>query len=167
MEEEKILIRLYKQFQHPLFLFVNRQLHNVHISEEIVQDVFIAYAEAVRSKTRIQSVSAYLYTIARYKTIDYIRKKKLKNILFSALPKQMVDICASLFFEDKVKKEEMEDRVYRVLSRLPHDYALVIRLKYIEGFSVRTISKKLETSFKKIESMLFRARKAFAKQYQS
>lgn len=162
---ERALLLLYKKYHKQLFQFINRQIRDVGVSEELVQDVFLGCIDGIREQRKIDSFSAYLFTIARYKTIDYIRKKKIKKIMISALPESVINGAATLLFDEKVQKDEITDIVERVLKHLPHEYALIIRLKYIDGFPVKKIAHKLAVNFKATESMLFRARREFSKLY--
>ena len=162
---EKALLLIYKKYHIPLFQFINRQIRDCDISEELVQDVFLGCVDGIREKREIQSFSAYIYTIARHKTIDYIRRKKIKKLFLSALPESVVNRAAALLFKEKVEKDEISDIVERVFKHLPHEYALIIRLKYIDGFSVKKIASQLAVNFKAAESMLFRARREFSKLY--
>jgi len=164
---EHALLKLYAYFKKPLFLFVNRQLRDVQTSEEIVQDIFLASIDAMREKRQIKSISAYMYAIARHKIVDRLRRKKLKKILLSAIPEYVVNACAAVLFQEETRESEISDAVYHTLKKIPNEYALIIRLKYIEGLSVSDIAAKLTMSFKSAESMLFRARKAFVRSYQS
>jgi RNA polymerase sigma factor (sigma-70 family) len=163
--DERALLFLYKKYHTQLFQFINRQIRDVGISEELVQDVFLGCIDGIRDSKEIHSFSAYIYTIARYKTIDLIRRKKIKKILLSALPENIVNGCASLLFTEKVQRDDIADMLERVFKHLPHEYALIIRLKYIDGFTVKKIANKLAINFKAAESMLFRARKEFSKLY--
>lgn len=163
--DERALTHLYKEFHLPLLNFINRQIRDVGKAEELVQDVFLGVIDGIRENRTIQSFSAYIYTIARYKTIDYIRRKKIKKILISALPESIVNGCAALLFNEKVQKDEIGDMLERVFKQLPHEYALVIRLKYIDGLTVKKIASRLAVNFKAAESMLFRARREFSQLY--
>jgi len=163
--DEKALLFIYKKYSSPLFQFIHRQVRDVYSSEELVQDVFLGCIDGIREGREIVSFSAYIYTIARYKTIDFIRRKKIKKVFFSALPEQIVNGCAALLFNEKVHREEVADIIEGVLNCLPHEYALIIRLKYIDGLTVKKIACKLTVSFKAAESMLFRARRAFSHRY--
>jgi len=162
---ERALLVIYKKYHLPLFQFINRQIRDIGVSEELVQDVFLGCIEGIRENRNINSFSAYIFTIARYKTIDYIRRKKIKKVLLSAIPETVVNGVATLLFHERTEKEEISDIVERVFKHLPHEYALIIRLKYIDGFTVRKIATKLAVNFKAAESMLFRARAAFSKLY--
>lgn len=163
--DERSLLQIYKKYHIPLFQFINRQIRDVGAAEELVQDVFLGCIDGIREKRAIQSFSAYIFTIARYKTIDYIRRKKIKKIFLSTLPENVVNTCATLLFNEKMEKDEIKDILERVFKHLPHEYALIIRLKYIEGFTVKKIASKLAVNFKAAESMLFRARREFSKLY--
>ncbi|MCX6732419.1 MAG: RNA polymerase sigma factor [Candidatus Roizmanbacteria bacterium] len=162
---ERALLMLYKKYHKQIFQFINRQIRDVGISEELVQDVFLGCIDGIREGHKIDSFSAYLFTIARYKTIDHIRRKKIKKVMISTLPESIVNGAATLLFNEKVQKDEVADVVERILKHLPHEYALIIRLKYIDGFPVKKIADKLAVNFKAAESMLFRARREFSKLY--
>ena len=162
---ERSLLLIYKNYHMPLFRFINRQIRDVGVAEELVQDVFLGCIEGIRERRKIQSFSAYIFTIARYKTIDYIRRKKIKKIFLSAIPEQVVNNTAALFFNEKMQRDEIADMLERVFKHLPHEYALIIRLKYVDGFTVKKIAAKLAVNFKAAESMLFRARAEFSKLY--
>ncbi|MCB0753430.1 MAG: RNA polymerase sigma factor, partial [Ignavibacteriae bacterium] len=107
----------------------------------------------------------FLFTIARNKSIDYIRKKKIKRILFSALPSFVVEGLASVVMEDELEKKEVQQKIESTLQKLPHEYQIILRLKYMENKSVDHIAETLVKTFKSTESLLFRARKAFIKVY--
>ena len=159
------LLYIYKKYHRPLFQFINRQIRDEGAAEELVQDVFLGCIDGIREKKTINLFSAYIFTIARYKTIDYIRRKKIKKVFLSALPENVVNRCAALLFDEKVQKDEITDIVERIFRLLPHEYALIIRLKYIDGFTVKKIASKLAVNFKAAESILFRARREFSKLY--
>lgn len=164
---EREFVSYFTTYHRRLLVYVNKQLHDISSSEELVQDIMLEFAEDLRTQKKIEAVNAYLYGIARHKIADHFRKKKLKQILISALPEQLVNSCATLLFRDTVSQNELKDAIKRVLAKLPNDYALIIRLKYMEGMRVPQIAKVLSLSFKSAESMLFRARKRFVHMYES
>lgn len=162
---QRALLLLYKQYHSSIFQFINRQVRDVGIAEELTQDVFIGILDGIRERRKIDSFSAYIFTIARYKIIDHIRKKKIKKILLSAIPEHFINGCATLLFNDAMQKKELADSIERILNHIPHEYAVIIRLKYIDGLPVQKIASKLAINFKAAESKLFRARKLFADLY--
>lgn len=159
--DEKALRQFYTTHKKPLFQFVLKHLNDRQDAEEVMQDTFIAFIESLRDFRGQSSLKTFLYAIARNKAIDTIRKKKIKKILFSALPQSFVESLAAVFLHEEFDRVELEKKISLVLSRLPHDYAAVLRLKYEEGYKVVEIAKKMGLPFKTTESLLFRARKAF------
>jgi RNA polymerase sigma-70 factor (ECF subfamily) len=159
------ITRLYHQMHTPLFLYINKHVHDVAVAEEVAQDTLLAVIEDIRSHQTVISFTGLLFGIARHKIADHFRRQKIKKILMSAVPEHVIDLCAGLFFSEHVEKSDIADQVERTLKRLPNEYAVIIRLKYIEGFPVQRIASLMSMSFKSAESMLFRARKSFTKLY--
>lgn len=163
--DEKILLSFYKAHHQPVFRFIFRQIGKEDVAEEMAQDVFIDFIEGLRDFRGDSSLKTYLFSIARFKIIDYIKKKKLKKILFSALPPNIVDNIVSVLVDDEIERSDLANRIDRILNRLPNDYRIVIRLKYMDGRKVKEIANQLMLSFKATESLLFRARQAFMEEF--
>lgn len=162
-KDERVLLDIYRGYHKPLLNFVNRQIKDKYTAEEIIQDTFLDFIEGLRDFHFQSSIKTFLFSIARNKTIDYMRKKKLKKILFSTLPPYFVESLKTVFIDDTIEKKELSTKIKKTLEKLPNDYRFVLRLKYIEGEKVDIISQKLNLKFKATESLLFRARKAFVK----
>ena len=161
--DEKALLLIYRKYQKSIHRFIYRKLKDYHTAEEITQDVFLDFIEALRDFQFQSSLKTFLYSIARNKSIDYIRKKRLKRVLFSALPEYFIESLKTIFIDEELEKKELSRKIKQSLAMLPKDYGIVLRLKYIEDEKVQNIAKKLSMGFKATESLIFRARKAFIK----
>ena len=142
---------------------MNKQLNDAAKSEEFIQDIFYDFIESLRDFQYQCSLKTYLFSIARNKVIDTIRKKKIKKILFSSMPAYILEGLTAVVFDDGLEKKELSTKIKHVFDHLPNDYKMVLRLKYIEGAKVKTIANKLSLGFKATESLIYRARKAFIK----
>ena len=162
-KDEKALFYVYKKYQPSIFNFVKSQISNYQIAEEIAQDVFIDFIEALRDFRFQSSLKTFLFSIDRHKIVDQIRKKKLKSILFSKLPSYIIESLKAVFIDEEIDKKELKEKILKIINSLPNDYQLILRLKYIEGIKMKEISEKLKMNFKATESLLFRARKSFIK----
>ncbi len=78
-----------------------------------------------------------------------------------------MDGLKTILIDEEIEKKELAAKIKKVFKKLPNDYELVLRLKYIEGEKVKTIAEKLSLGFKATESLIFRARKAFIKVFQN
>lgn len=159
--DEEAYLSFVKTHEQPLFQYVSRQISDTHQAEEIVQDVFVDFLDALRNFQFQSSLKTYLYSIAKYKVIDYIRKKKVKKVIFSAMPAHVVEGLSPVWIESEIEQKELAGKIQTVFQQLPHDYQTILRLKYLDGFRVKEIATRLSLPFKATESLLFRARKAF------
>lgn len=162
-KDEKAFFCFVKEYESQVYSFVYRQLQDKEIAEELVQDVFVDFLEALRNFQYNSSLKTFLFSIAKYKVIDVIRKKKEKRVLFSAMPPHMVDNIMPVVMDDEIEQKELAQKIHTVLSKLPHDYQTILRLKYLDGVRVKEIAERLALPFKATESLLFRARKAFTR----
>lgn len=163
--DQKTLSDFYFLHKKPLENFVGRFIGADEEIEEVVQDTFFAFFEALRDFFGGSSLKTYLYAIGRRKAIDVIRKKRVKRILFSHLPSGFIESMSSIFLEDELDRYVLAQKIETVLQSLPNDYMRVLRLKYWEDLPVADIAQTLRMSFKAAESLLFRARKAFIIEY--
>jgi RNA polymerase sigma-70 factor (ECF subfamily) len=154
----------YEQTREPLLKYLQKYLDQDD-AEEVLQDTYVAFVEGLRSFRNQSSLKTFLYSIGKRKAIDKLRRQKVKKILFSYLPDNVVDSIAKVFLKDDVDKKFLAYRIEKIFAKLPHDYAVILRLKYKEGYSVVEIAQQKNMSFKTAESMLYRARKAFIKAY--
>lgn len=160
-KDASTITKFYRKNQHSLLLFLTEKLSSRDDAEEVLQDTFIAFFESLRSFNGNCSLKTYLFSIARKKAVDKLRKKRLKQFFLSHLPPFIIDCVSTVFLEDEIDKSLLSNKIEYVFSSLPKKYSNVLRLKYIYGYKVKEISKTLGFSFKATESLLFRARKAF------
>jgi RNA polymerase sigma-70 factor (ECF subfamily) len=165
--DDKALFFVYKKYQPSIFKFVRSQINNYQLAEELTQDIFIDFIEALRDFRFQSSIKTFLFSIAKHKVVDQIRKKKIKNILFSRLPSFIVESLKVVFIDEEIDKKELQAKITKVIDSLPNDYQLILRLRYIDGIRIKEISEKLSLNFKATESLLFRARKSFIKVFKN
>jgi RNA polymerase sigma-70 factor (ECF subfamily) len=164
--DEPSLRYFYQTYSSKLVAFVRRRLGDEKDVEEIVQDTFLASLDALRDFTFKCSLSTFLCSIAKRKVVDFYRKKKLKKVLFSQFPQ--IESLLSLLTtpEEKLDEKLLVEKIENTFNKLSPRYKKILKLKYVDGFSVDEIAHELSMSFKGIESMLFRARKSFVLEYE-
>lgn len=166
-QDQQALQEFVRMYERPLYAFITKKIQDKEVAEEIMQDVFIDFLEALRDFQFQSSVKTFLFSIAKYKCIDVIRKKKVKKVLFSHMPDYIVDQLAPVFIDDELEHKELVQKMEKVLASLPSQYQLILRLKYVDGVRVKAIAQQLSMNFKSTESLLFRARRAFMDLFQT
>lgn len=164
-KNERAFFEFYQENKNSLFNFIYRQIQNREDAEEVLQDSFLAFIDGLRDFRGQSSLKTFLFSIAKHKTISKLRRKKIKKILFSYLPKNLIESLASVLLEDEIDRQFLVKKIDKIFKKLPNDYALVLRLKYKEGYKVAEVAKRLKLSFSATESLIFRARQAFIKLY--
>ncbi|KXK10466.1 MAG: RNA polymerase sigma factor YlaC [Microgenomates bacterium OLB23] len=162
--DEAVFRYFYNVTREPLFKYLQKNLDKED-AEEVMHDTYLAFIEGLRSFRGQSTLKTFLYAIGKRKAIDKLRRSRVKKILFSYLPEAFVESIAKVFLKDDIDKRLLKHRIESIFAKLPHDYSLVLRLKYKEDYSVREIAAHINVSFKTAESMLFRARKAFIRAY--
>lgn len=161
---EKTLRSFYDMHKMPLLSYLLRSLPRED-AEEVLQDSFIGFVESLRNFQGKSSLKTFLYSIAKRKVVDKLRKQRIKKLLFTYVPEYIIESFAKVFLDDALDRKHLAHRIEKVFDELPHDYARVLRLKYIEDYSVGDIAEEIAISNKAAESLLFRARKAFIRVY--
>ena len=162
---ESVLRLFYKHFQYPLYSYIKKKIDGNQDVEEIMQDTLVATIEGLRDFSFRCSLFTYICSIANHKVIDFYRKKKIKNIVFSKIA-QVEPLISTLFGPEELLEDELlRQKIKQTFRNIAPNYSLILKLKYIYGYSVGEIADKLSISFKSAESQLFRARKAFASIY--
>ena len=150
----------YQRYHQPLKRFVISRTKCPEDAEEIVQDVFLSAIDSLALFSGAGSLMGWLYGIARHEISDYYRKKRIKTLIVSHVP-VLEDLLQDHTWTHYYDRIELQQQIESVFNRLLPRYAKILKMKYLEGWSVVDIAYQLHESFKATETALFRARKAF------
>ncbi len=152
----------YKLYNGAVKAYVVKKAQSIEDAEEIVQDTFLAAMDSLALFSGRSRLYTWMIGIARHEISDYYRKKRIKSLVLSQFPVLEQVLADERTLEDEYDSHDLKLRVEEVLEQLIPRYARVLRMKYLEGWSVQEIADKLGESFKATETALFRARAAFA-----
>lgn len=162
---KKAINKFYKTYQVRLLNFILKKVDNRKDAEEILQDTFLSALDSLPLFKGGSSLYTWLCSIARHETIDFLRRKKIKTIVFSRLPFLKKIVSQALGPELALQEKELKLKIWQTLKSLSEGYREILRLKYIDGLSVAEIADQLKITVKAVESKLSRARLAFQKEY--
>lgn len=126
-------------------------------AEEIVQDVFLAYAKNRQQFEQRSSLKTYLVKITVHKSHDYLRswKRKWQMIMQSKTATYSVET-------EKVIAEEKQLLV-QALFQLPIHYREALILYYYDDYKISEIAQILQVSENTIKTRLARGREKLKK----
>ena len=145
---DKIVLK----YKNNLISFILRYVKDYYVAEDISQDVF-AYIYVYRKNYNLKySFKTYLFTIAKNKSIDYLRKKKdLINI-------SDVQIQDTKNIEDELLIKESDKETINLLKKLRKDQEIVLYLADIEQLPYKEIAKITKKTVSNVKVTVFRAR---------
>lgn len=144
-------------------------------AEDLVQQSMSRAIQSLRSYRGEAQLQTWLFTICRNTIIDWKRKRGLdaQSVILAEDHPSIRAAVESFPAPDRddpvVRSQNMElsRRVQVALDRLPKHYGNALEWKYILGWSILEISKELKIGDKATQSLLARAKKAFAEIYRS
>jgi RNA polymerase sigma-70 factor (ECF subfamily) len=141
---------------------------DTHTTQDVVQNTFANVIRKIGAFRGEAALFTWLCTFCRYEIAAYWRQKKrrapeIELVEDSAPVKAALESLGapSDATGTRFEQEELARLVWAVLDHLPIHYGNALQWKYIQGFSVREIAARLESTTKATESLLTRARQAF------
>lgn len=159
--DRRALASFYQTYAPKLLRHIEAKVSSRPDAEEILQDSLFAFLEAIRDFQGTASLNTFIFAITNHKIIDFYRRRKLKQVVFSKMPQLEALISPLLNPEEELDAKLLKEKVKHAFDKLLPHYRDVLVLKYIENLSVDDIAGRLSVTFKSAESRIFRARKSF------
>ncbi|MBQ8496730.1 MAG: sigma-70 family RNA polymerase sigma factor [Clostridia bacterium] len=154
--DEAAFEEIVRTYREGLIFFTQRIVGDEMTAEDIAIDVF---ADVLMHRYRYHfkvSLKTYLYTLARSRAIDHIRRKKRFGTV--SLSDAEYEISDTDSPEDTVFSDEQKERVHLALRQLPEDMRLAVHLIYFEELSYEETAKIMKKTKKQVDNLLYRAK---------
>jgi|SRR5690606_9864771 len=154
---DKAFDKLYHMYWEDLFSYVVRILNNEEDTEDVVQEVFIAFWRIRHQTDRVRSLRAYLIVMAKHRA--------LKHILKSNNYQSHIDSFAdhARLHEDSLEQEylagELDQIIDAEISNLPANMQNVFRLSRGEQLTYQEIAERLDITDHTVRKQVSRALK--------
>ena len=121
------------------------------------------------------TLKTYLYTVARNKALNLLKKKRRQrefslNALLETGALESGKGFREYVIENsptpdmELERKEGNERLYKALEQIPESYREVLILRYFDGLSPERIAKILGRSKKQVYNLLGRGKTALKKQ---
>lgn len=155
-------VRAYRMFLEELTkrlrAFLRRRLFDMHDHvEDIVQETLLAVHNARHTYRRGQPVTAWVYAIARYKLMDFLRARMRHDALNDPLGD-----AANLFEESAEQASDARRDIAALLEALPDRQRLPIEMVKLQGLSVAETANCIGMSESAVKVGVHRGLKALA-----
>lgn len=162
--QESAFEELVRRHQHRVFALVSGILRRQEDVEDIAQQVFLKVYLSLRKFDQRAAFSTWLYKITVNECWDYLRKKKVRPLVYEAdLSEEQVSRLDGIVSAERVslnpnERAEVKQLLERMLDKLPEQDRQLLVLKEIEGFSVQELAEILNLNVNTVKVRLFRAR---------
>jgi len=125
-------------------------------AEDVGQDTFIRFYKNLKNFRGDSSVGTYLTRIAINLSLNEIKRRKRKNIMFVNNEGENLEIADK---SDASENTEDKQLIHRAIHSLNPKFRSVIVLRLIEGYSTKETAKLLKVPIGTVLSRLTRAQK--------
>jgi len=153
----EILITRYKT---PILNFIYKMIYDYDEAQNLSQEVFITVYKTLARYRMEGNFQAYIFTIAKNLTLNYIKKSQRMVNLSSLFGKNAAD----RYFQHQdtqfshLEKESKEQQLIIALKELKENHRIALILKAYLGFTYKRISEITGWSIPKIETLISRAK---------
>ena len=157
--KESFNIIIQKYHKH-LINFIMRYVKNIETAEDLAQDTFVYVLINKKEYDFKYSLKTYLFTIAKCRALNYLKKNKNKIILDESyiVNCELEDVDNNM--DNNLIKKENYKLLYKNIKKLKQEYQIAIYLADFQGFKYIEISKILNKNLPQTKMLIYRARKA-------
>ena len=160
-EERDKFEALFEKYKGLMFSSINNIINDIHLSEDILQEVFIKIAKNIdKVNDDINSMEAkgFIMMITKNSAIDYYRKNAVRRE-----SEVVVDEYEETLFydidEELILSFEPENRIITVLKNMKESYRDIFMLKYVNGLENSEIAELLDITEETIRQRISRGKK--------
>ena len=155
--------------QNKVFAIIFRILRRRNDAEDIAQQVFTKIYFSLNKFDFRSSLSTWIYKIAVNECYDYLRKKKVRKLVYESdmgeddnrsLENSELATNPGLGFGEQAEKR---DYLLKLLEKVSGEERMLLFEKEVEGHSVQELSEMTGLNENTIKVKLFRARQKLVK----
>jgi RNA polymerase sigma-70 factor (ECF subfamily) len=160
---QRLLEKLFRTYYKDIFQYLYSLTHDTSLSEDLTSEVFLEVVKSIAFFRGEADMKTWMFSIARHKWIDSLRKKKrlVELEVLSELVGEECSVTGTSPDENKPEEQylnkELLERIYGLIEEEPERTRNIVRLR-MEGYSFYEISKKENVSENSARVIYFRAK---------
>lgn len=160
---QRLLEKLFHSYYKEIYRYLYSLTHDASLSEDLASDVFLEVVKSVASFRGEADMKTWLFSVARHKWIDYLRKKNRRaatEVLSEFVGEERTadrGITVASGPEDRYLEKELLERIHAILEKEPERTRNIVKLR-LEGYSFYEIGKLQGISESSARVIYFRAK---------
>jgi RNA polymerase sigma-70 factor (ECF subfamily) len=153
--------KLFRSSYVSLVRYARVLLKDHDMAEEIVQDLFFRLWQGRENLKIESSLNGYLFRSVHNRSLHYLEHLKVVSRHAGEIAAES-PVSSDSVTED-IYYSELQEKVTRVLDRLPERCRAIFRMSRFEGLKYNEIADKLSVSLKTVEADMGKALREFRK----
>ena len=163
---QRLLEKLFRTYYKDIYRYLYSLTHDVSLSEDLTSEVFLEVVKSIVTFRSESDIKTWLFSIARHKWIDYLRKKnrKVETEVLSELMGEKEfsgrsgnNSNSPKGPEEQYLEKEVLERIEALLEDEPERTRSIIKLR-MEGYSFYEIAKREKLSESSARVIYFRVK---------
>ena len=160
---QRLLEKLFHSYYKEIYRYLYSLTHDASLSEDLASDVFLEVVKSVASFRGEADMKTWLFSVARHKWIDYLRKKNRRaetEVLSEFVGEERTADRGSTVAsgpEERYLEKELLERIHAILEKEPERTRNIVKLR-LEGYSFYEIGKLQGISESSARVIYFRAK---------
>lgn len=143
-EEEKAFRALMTAYQEKLYWHIRRFSCTHEDTDDLLQETFIKVWNALPDFREDSRLFTWLYRIATNECLNFLRKKRLRNI-FSSEPLESI-MFKKIDEDEYFNGNHLQRELMKAIQKLPPRQKAVFNMRYFDNLSYNDISEILGIS---------------------
>jgi RNA polymerase sigma-70 factor (ECF subfamily) len=159
MNRQQELTTEFLRTRHALFGFIFGFVRNTHDTEDIFQEVWIRFSQALAEGKDIQDQAKWCRGTARNLILHLWRDRRDDKVV---VDEELLDLVEQAFTEQDSSQEywrARQEAVSQCIGELPERSRELLRLKYQQGLSAEAVATSLRQSSAAVLMALSRVRR--------
>lgn len=146
---------LYKKYYKALVVYAKQFVKDLHVSEDITQDTFIAIYEKQSNLEIRTSFKSFMYTAVRNNCLNYLKKEaKMIDVPFAQNESITEEEDATT-----ISNIELAEKLAKAINELPRQNQEIFKLSRYRGLTNEEIASRLNLTKRTVETHISNALK--------
>lgn len=155
--DERCIGELYRRYHNRIYQYCRSIIRDHDAALDISQDVFVLMVEKLNGLRNAETFAAWLFRIARNESLDHCKAGRKYTVAYE---QQYHDRPADPGEEEAAReKEQLLSSLEELLSDIDDDTSKLLRLKYLENFSIEQLESHYAIGESAVKMRLARARR--------
>ena len=148
--------QLFRDHYEPLCARAFQMVHDRKASEDIVQDVFLAFWRMDRGGfPNLKTVKTFLYNSVQHRCLNYLRDLEIRDRNYRNLKREELD--EDYFLCQQIRAEVVAE-LFGAIDELPDKCKEIFKRSYVDGQEDKKIAEELDISLNTIKTQKQRAK---------